>query len=109
MKKENLSGAINLINDDIIEQADTKRNINKKYKVMRIARVCVAACLALAISLTAITIIRNNFPTVDSSNPTTPNNTTNSSTEHSTPDNTIDPNLPFLDATMIFGDGGFEG
>lgn len=109
MKKENLSDAINLINDDIIEQADTKRNMNKKYKVIRIVRVCVAACLALAISLTAITIIRNNFPSADNSTPPMPNNTTNSSAEQSTPDNTLNPTLPILDATMIFGDGGFEG
>ncbi len=109
MKKENLSDALNDINDDIIQKAEAARQVNKKYKAFRILRTGIAACLVLAISLAAITIIRNNFPTADNINPPTPDNTTDSSTEQSTPDNTIDPNLPILDATMISGDNGFEG
>lgn len=54
MKKENLSDALNLISDDILNETDTVRKVNKRYKTMRIARACVAACLALAITATAI-------------------------------------------------------
>ncbi len=94
MKREHLSDALNLISDDIIEETDAMRKINKKYKAMRILRTTVAACLVVAIGIgTAFLLpkIKPNKPE-PSINP---------------PENT---DLPLLSVSEIVGDGmGFEG
>jgi len=91
MKKENLSDAINLINDDIIEQTEATRVVNKKSQTMRIARTCVAACLAMAITVTVIVL----YPKFKENNTNTPK-----------PNGQ---NLPTLEISQDFGDMGFEG
>lgn len=90
MKKEQLSDALNLINDDIIQQTDAARKVNKRYKTMRIARVCVAACLVLAITATAILL----YPKFNENSIKKPE-----------PDNH---NLPKLEISQNFGTMGFE-
>ncbi|MBQ8740089.1 MAG: hypothetical protein IJY79_00895, partial [Clostridia bacterium] len=57
MKKENLSDALNFVNDDIIEKTDATRKVNKRHKTIRIARACVAACLVVAIGIGSIFLL----------------------------------------------------
>lgn len=93
MKKESLSDALNHLNDDIIEQADAARKVNKKYKIMRIARACVAACLVIAISIGSIILLPKLKP-----NPQNPQINTPESTD-----------LPLLTVSETAGDGmGFS-
>ena len=91
MKKENISDALNYIDDNIIESADTLRIFNKKYKIMRIARTCVAACLIVAIGISSVIWV----PKLISKN--------------SNPSKNSQEKLPLLDATVQFGNLGFEG
>lgn len=91
MKKENLSDAMNLINDDIIEQTAAARTVNKKHKTMRVVRTCVAACLVMAITATVVVL----YPKFKENNKNSPQ-----------PSNQ---NLPTLEISHDFGDMGFEG
>lgn len=65
MKKENLSDALNHINDDIINETANTRKLNKKHKSKRIIKSCIAACVVIAISITALTLFpkqKTNLP-----------------------------------------------
>lgn len=57
MKKENLSDALNYINDDIINEISNTRKINEKYKLKRIIKSCIAACVVIAISITSVIVL----------------------------------------------------
>lgn len=92
MKKEDLSDALNLIDDDLIEETDAARKINKKYKLMRYIRVSVAACLVVAIGIGSIFL----FPELKP-NQQDPQINPNKNT-----------NLPMLTISENFGTMGFE-
>ena len=92
MKKENLSDALNFLNDDIIEKTDATRKVNKRYKTIRIARACVAACLVVAIGICSIFLLPELKPNQQDSQ-TNPNQNTN---------------LPILTISENFGTMGFE-
>ncbi len=97
MKKENLSDAFTLIDDQIIEDAQEARTVSKKYKTMRVLRVCIAACLVVVISLTAITVIPKLRPKTKDKEATPES------------DKTEKVSLPMLEISQNFGDTGFEG
>lgn len=92
MKKENISDALNLINDDIIEQTDAMRKVNKKYKVMLILRTSVAACLVAAIGIGSVILLPKIKPNNQEPSVNSPNYT----------------NLPKLTISENFGNMGFE-
>lgn len=93
MKKENLSDALNLISDDILNETDTVRKVNKRYKTMRIARVCVAACLLVVIGIGSVILLPKIKPSYQEPPVNPPENT----------------NLPMLTVSETAGDGmGFE-
>lgn len=105
MNKEDLSIAIGLINDDIIEQTENKRIINKRYKVMRITRACVAACLAIVVTASAVLLypkLRNNNTVVQQPKP-------NIDITPIAPEHKPDVNdLPTIEISENFGAAGFE-
>lgn len=93
MKKEQLSDALNLINDDIIQQTDAARKVNKRYKTMRIARACVAACLLVVIGIGSVILLPKIKPSYQEPPVNPPENT----------------NLPMLTVSETADDGmGFE-
>ena len=92
MKKENLSDALNLINDDIIEKTDSVRKIDKKYKIMRTFRTCVAACLVIAIGIGSAILLPKLRPRLQDPQPNPPDFS----------------NLPILTISQNVGDNGFE-
>ena len=92
MKKENLSDALNHINDDIIEKTDSVRKIDKKYKIMRTFRTCVAACLVIAIGIGSAILLPKLRPRLQDPQPNPPDFS----------------NLPILTISQNVGDNGFE-
>lgn len=93
MKKENLSDALNLISDDILNETNTVRTVNKRYKTMRIARACVAACLLVVIGIGSVILLPKIKPSYQEPPVNPPENT----------------NLPMLTVSETAGDGmGFE-
>lgn len=103
MKKENLSDAFTLIDDKIITDTQKKRHVSKYYKQKRVFRSCVAAFLTIAISITAIAVIPKLLPKTDN-----PVDITQQNNKQNQTDENLDPNLPVLDATVQFGNMGFE-
>ncbi len=92
MNDENLIDALNYIDDNIIENTDASRKVNKKYRILRIARAFIAACLVVAIGIGSIFLLPELKP-----NQQDPQINPNQNTS-----------LPILTISENFGTMGFE-